>query len=81
MGDGRFVEICVNCPLEVCEVRDPKGMYARAKRGEIPKFTGVSAPYEPPESPEIEVRTDLMSVRECAQKVVEYLEKEKSVIS
>ncbi|RKY62948.1 MAG: adenylyl-sulfate kinase [Candidatus Latescibacterota bacterium] len=76
LGDGRFIEIYVNCPLEVCERRDPKGMYAKARRGEIPEFTGISAPYEPPENPEIELRTDSMSVEECAEKVVEYLERE-----
>ena len=75
LGEGRFIEVYVNCPLEVCEQRDPKGMYAKARRGEIPEFTGVSAPYEPPEAPEIELRTDLMSVEECARVVVEYLEK------
>jgi len=76
LGDGRFIEIYVNCPLEVCERRDPKGMYAKARRGEIPEFTGISAPYEPPENPEIELRTDSMSVEECAERVVEYLERE-----
>ena len=75
LGEGRFIEVYVNCPLEVCERRDPKGMYARARRGEIPEFTGISAPYEPPEAPEIELRTDLMSVEQCARVVVEYLEK------
>jgi len=79
LGEGRFIEIYVNCPLEVCEQRDPKGMYARAKKGEIPEFTGISAPYEPPGNPEIELRTDLMNVKQCAQKVVEYLEREKIV--
>jgi len=73
LGEGRFIEVYVNCPLEVCERRDPKGMYARARRGEIPEFTGISAPYEPPEAPEIELRTDLMSVEQCARVVVEYL--------
>ena len=79
MGEGRFIEVYVNCPLEVCERRDPKGMYARARRGEIPEFTGISAPYEPPEAPEIELRTDLMGVEECAGVVVEYL-REKGII-
>ncbi|HIE03797.1 MAG TPA: adenylyl-sulfate kinase [Candidatus Latescibacteria bacterium] len=74
LGEGRFIEVYVNCPLEVCQRRDPKGMYARARRGEIPEFTGISAPYEPPKAPEIELRTDLMSVEECARTVVEYLE-------
>jgi bifunctional enzyme CysN/CysC len=52
-----FVEVYVATPLEVCEARDPKGLYARARRGEVPSFTGISAPYEPPESPEISLQT------------------------
>lgn len=53
----RFVEVYVNTPLEECERRDPKGLYARARRGDLPEFTGISAPYEPPEAPELELRT------------------------
>ncbi len=53
--DGEFVEVHVATPLEVCERRDPKGLYARARAGEIPNFTGISSPYEPPESPEIRI--------------------------
>ena len=74
LEDGRFIEVYVNCPVQVCESRDPKGLYKKAKAGEIPQFTGISAPYEPPENPEIEVRTDEMSVSEAAQVVVRYLE-------
>lgn len=79
IGEGRFIEVYVNCPLEVCERRDPKGMYAKARRGEIPDFTGISAPYEPPDDPEVELRTDLMGVEECARVVVEYL-REKGIL-
>ena len=74
LEDGRFIEVYVNCPVQVCESRDPKGLYKKAKAGEIPQFTGISAPYEPPENPEIEVRTDEMSVSEAAQAVIRYLE-------
>ena len=74
LEDGRFIEVYVNCPVQVCESRDPKGLYKKAKAGEIPQFTGISAPYEPPENPEIEVRTDEMSVSEAAQVVIRYLE-------
>ena len=74
LEEGRFIEVYVNCPVEVCETRDPKGLYAKAKAGEIPEFTGVSAPYEPPENPEIEIRTDEMSVAEAAELVIHYLE-------
>ena len=70
---GRFVEIFLNAPLEVCERRDPKGLYARARRGEISQFTGISAPYEPPEKPELELRTDVLGVAECVSAVLNQL--------
>lgn len=69
-----FVEIFVDAPLEECRRRDVKGLYARADRGEIPNFTGVSDPYEPPESPELHVRTDRQSPDESADAVVSYLD-------
>ncbi len=69
-----FVEIFVNTPLEVCEERDRKGLYAKARRGEIDNFTGISAPYEEPESPDIELKTDEESVEDCVKKVTDYLE-------
>ena len=56
--DGQFIEVYVNAPLEVCEQRDPKGLYAKARAKEIKEFTGISAPYEPPAQPELELRTD-----------------------
>nr|HRJ72445.1 adenylyl-sulfate kinase [Terrimicrobiaceae bacterium] len=52
-----FAEVFINAPLEVCEARDPRGLYKKARAGEIPEFTGISSPYEPPASPEIELRT------------------------
>ncbi len=67
---GDFVEVHVDCPLEVLVERDVKGLYARALSGELPNFTGVSDPYEPPENPEVRVRTDLESVEECLGRVV-----------
>ena len=76
LEEGRFIEVYVNCPVQVCESRDPKGLYKKAKAGEIPEFTGISAPYEPPEKPEIEVRTDEMSVSEAAEMVIRYLEQQ-----
>ncbi|MFB6264013.1 MAG: adenylyl-sulfate kinase [Bradymonadaceae bacterium] len=57
VGDDRFVEVHVDCPVEVCEERDPKGLYERARAGEIENFTGISAPYEAPEDPEIRIDT------------------------
>ena len=70
----RFVEVFVSCPVETCAERDVKGLYERAFRGEIDNFTGVSDPYEPPESPEIVVETDKLSVEECVAVVVARLE-------
>ncbi|KAB5580127.1 adenylyl-sulfate kinase [Coniochaeta sp. 2T2.1] len=75
-GGLRFVEVYVEVPIEVAEKRDPKGLYKKARAGEIKEFTGISAPYEAPEKPEITIRTDLLSVEECVVKIVEYLAKE-----
>lgn len=76
MGPGEFVEVYVECDLEVCEQRDPKGLYKKARAGEIPEFTGISAPYEPPLHPELVINTSQETdVRKNAQKVVEFLEK------
>ncbi|MEP6341959.1 MAG: sulfate adenylyltransferase subunit CysN [Maricaulaceae bacterium] len=72
-GD-EFVEIFVNTPLEVCEARDVKGLYARARRGEIKNFTGIDSEYQAPETPEIEIKTTEMTPEEAAEMVVKYLE-------
>ncbi|HWA08199.1 MAG TPA: adenylyl-sulfate kinase [Opitutaceae bacterium] len=69
----RFIEVFVDTPIEVCRRRDPKGLYARADRGEIPEFTGVSAPYEPPLRPEITLRTDRETVEACVERILERL--------
>ena len=71
---GRFIEVYVNAPLEVCEERDPKGLYAKARANEIKEFTGVSAPYESPLSPELELQTDQLTVAECVTRVLDYLQ-------
>jgi adenylylsulfate kinase len=68
-----FVEVFVDIPLEVAEQRDPKGLYRKARAGEIKDFTGISAPYEAPEAPEIVIRTDKNSVEECVRQIVDYL--------
>jgi adenylylsulfate kinase len=65
-----FIEIYVSTPLEECERRDVKGLYARARRGEIPNFTGISDPYEPPEHPELTLDTRALSVDQCVAKVL-----------
>lgn len=62
---GKFIEVYVNAPLEVCERRDPKGLYARARAGALPEFTGISAPYEPPEAAEVVLHTDQEDVQTC----------------
>lgn len=67
---GRFIEVYVNAPLAVCEQRDPKGLYRLARRGELPAFTGVSDPYEPPAAPEVECHTDRERLEESVGKVL-----------
>lgn len=71
--EGEFIEIFVKCCLEECERRDPKGIYKKARSGEIKEFTGISAPYEEPENPEIVVETDKFTLDECLDKIVGYL--------
>ncbi len=68
-----FIEVFVNTPLEVCESRDPKGLYEKARKGAIKNFTGISSPYEEPQSAEIDLHTDKRSIVECADVVVRYL--------
>jgi bifunctional enzyme CysN/CysC len=68
-----FIEVYVNAPLEVCEMRDSKGLYRRARAGELKEFTGIDDPYEPPLAPEVECRTDLETVEECTRRIVEFL--------
>jgi len=72
-GKGAFIEVFVNASVEECTRRDVKGLYAKAIQGEIPQFTGVSDPYEPPESPEIQLNTADESEEESAARVVTYL--------
>jgi len=69
-----FVEVFVKCPLEVCEKRDPKGMYKKARAGEIKNFTGIDDPYEEPENPELVLNTDKETVEESVEKVITKLE-------
>ncbi len=73
-GDCDFVEVFVDAPLAVCEARDTKGLYKKARAGIIPEFTGISAPYEAPEKAEITLDTDAESVEQSAARVVVYLE-------
>ena len=73
VGSARFIEVNVATPVEICRQRDPKGLYARAERGEIADFTGVSAPYEAPESPEVRVQAGRDTVTTCVTQVIDYL--------
>jgi adenylylsulfate kinase len=72
--DGEFFEVFVNCPVEVCEQRDTKGLYAKARKGEIANFTGISSPFEHPENPEVEVHTDREELSESVNKVLNLLQ-------
>jgi len=72
---GGFVEIYLNCPLAVCEYRDPKGLYRKVRSGLIQNFTGISSPYEPPEKPEITIDTSQTSLEESIDIVIQYLKK------
>jgi adenylylsulfate kinase len=74
LEDGQFIEVFVDCTLSVLEERDPKGLYKKARAGEIKEFTGVSAPYELPENPELIIDTGKLDLKQSAAKVVTYLE-------
>lgn len=71
IGTSDFYEIFVNTPLEICEKRDVKGLYKKARAGEIKGFTGIDSPYEPPETPFLNIKTEHASVKECVEKIVE----------
>lgn len=74
IGGNDFIEVYVNTPLATCEQRDVKGLYAKARKGEIKDFTGISSPFEAPNNPEVEVKTNELSVLESVKKIVEKLE-------
>lgn len=73
IGREDFIEVYVNAPLEVCENRDVKGLYARARKGEIKDFTGISSPFEEPGNADIVIRTDLQTVEESVEKLMEFI--------
>jgi adenylylsulfate kinase len=70
MPNGAFLEIYLSCPLSVCESRDAKGLYQRARAGDIPVFTGISSPFEPPEHPELVLDTANLTIDECLDQLV-----------
>ena len=69
MPEGRFTEVHVSTPLEICEQRDTKGLYAKARAGELTDFTGISSPYEPPPSPEVTLPTEQLTVDDCVDRI------------
>lgn len=73
LDGGRFFEVYVKCPLKVCEERDVKGLYKLARLGKIKNYTGISAPYEEPERPDLVLETDRCSLEECVQQVAEFV--------
>ena len=79
LAGDRFIEVYVNAPLPVCEARDPKGLYARARARKLKHFTGISAPYQTPVNPEIELRTDLLTLPAAVQKCLRYLQRAKFI--
>lgn len=79
IGTDNLIEVYCNCPLEICEARDVKGLYKKARAGEIKNYTGISSPYEIPESPDIELNTGTRPLRECVNVIIDEL-RERGVI-
>ena len=73
IGASDYFEVFVNAPLKICEERDPKGLYKLARLGDLKDFTGIDSPYEPPENPDIEIRTDLCTVSEAVEQVLDFI--------
>ena len=71
--EGDFIEVFCDSPLEICESRDVKGLYKKARSGEIPEFTGISSPYENPDNPELILDTNTLSIEECLKRLISYL--------
>jgi len=73
LGDGEFIEVFIDTPIEVCEQRDPKGLYKKARAGEIKNFTGIDSSYEAPEGPEVHVKTAEQTIEESVEQIINYL--------
>jgi len=80
VAQNDFIEIYCRCTIDVCEQRDVKGLYAKARQGLIPNFTGISSPYEIPQNPEITVDTDTLSLDECVEQVLAYLKLKQVIV-
>ncbi|MFD9627156.1 adenylyl-sulfate kinase [Peribacillus muralis] len=79
LEEGEFIEVYIKCPIEECEVRDPKGLYDKARKGIIRDFTGIDSPYEEPEQPELILESSLYSVEECVEQVISFLTAKKAI--
>lgn len=79
IGPENLIEVYCNCPLEICEERDVKGLYKKARKGEIKNYTGISSPYEPPVNPDIELDTNTLPLRECVNTILTEL-RERGII-
>ncbi|MFN4253992.1 MAG: adenylyl-sulfate kinase, partial [Saprospiraceae bacterium] len=73
IGEADFLEIYINTPIEICEQRDVKGLYKKARRGEIADFSGITSPYEAPEAPALEVKTEGKTIEESTEEVFQFL--------
>ncbi len=76
LAQGEFIEVYIDTPISICEQRDPKGLYKKARSGEIKDFTGIDSAYDVPETPEIHVKTAEQSIQECAEQIVNYLDEQ-----
>jgi adenylylsulfate kinase len=76
LAEGEFIEVYIDTPISICEQRDPKGLYKKARAGEIKDFTGIDSTYDAPENPEIHVKTAEQSIQACAEQIVDYLVKQ-----
>lgn len=74
VAEGEFIEVFVDTPIEICEQRDPKGLYTKARKGEIPFFTGISSPYEAPKEPQIHLLTEELCIERCVDSIIDYLQ-------
>ncbi|KQU16403.1 adenylyl-sulfate kinase [Bacillus sp. Leaf13] len=79
LEEGEFIEVYIKCPIEECEVRDPKGLYDKARKGIIKDFTGIDSPYEEPEQPEIVLESNQYSIEECVEQVINYLTTKRAI--
>lgn len=80
-NQGEFIEIFVKCPLEVCEARDPKGLYRKARGGAIPQFTGIDSPYEEPRNPELVIDTSVMGIEDAVGRILKAITAENASVS